>query len=114
MTNDYEEGRDRGLAGPDVPEFVLTRDPAIKVSKPKRDAGKCERETCKLRLKFWVQRGPIGIMVCGPHLSTAVTEMHEIKPGRYHADPELGYEGYWISATSVVVVKMKTEGGGWR
>lgn len=106
----YEEDRDRNMAAPET-EFVLTAVQAIsKVEPPK--VGGCERPTCTKRGIFWVQRGPIGIIVCGLHLSTAVKDMHEIKPGRYGRSDH--YEGYWISGHHKITVKMRVGKDGWR
>lgn len=107
----YDEDRDRNLAGPgSEAEFVLTATDALTKALPVKTGG-CERPTCTKHAKFWVQRGPIGIIVCGPHLSTAVRDLHEIKPGRYGKSEH--YEGYWISTHHTIKVKMRV-GEGWR
>lgn len=110
--HEYEESRDREMAASAEAEaYVLTATQAVAVDKAKAEGGRCERPTCLKRHKFWVQRGPVGILVCGPHLSTAVQELHAIKPGRYGHN-EFN-NGYWISRTSTVTVKMKV-GEVWR
>jgi hypothetical protein len=124
MSHEYEESRDRNMAAPaEAATYVLTATEAI--SKAKSHLGSCEtilgeaelgdgngvRYSCPKKGRFLVERGPVSKTVCGSHLPKAVIELNQIRPGRYAHTPN--DNGYWVSRTSTVTVKMK-DGEVWR
>jgi hypothetical protein len=118
MSEEYEEGRDRNMAVAGS-EFVKTIKQAVISAK---NASHCEyilgetegrRYTCGNKQRYWVQRGSVNRVVCHQHLARTVNEFWQIKPGRYGVTESS--EGYWISTTSVVVIKMRVSPEGlWR
>jgi hypothetical protein len=99
-------------------EYVHQAEPAV--AKIENKSGRCEcwakhknlqDSPCRNAGSFWIQRGPINLIVCTNHLAQSVRTMHEIKPGRYGVSEH--YEGYWISSHQTIVVKMRV-GDGWR